>query len=263
MEIELPKPDEEVDQTGAVLNVNSLGKCLLPPSKFVRTWKMNQTDDDLALVRRALSGDEQAANIIYSLRPQLVAHLTSKGAPRGSISEDAVADFLGDCFGARERSQRATTNRLLEMYKGNGPLIAWLKKSCWNYFLDGTKGDRTVPFPGPGEDDGGADLNPVPVLAEPEVIARIVAALEYAFSEIDPLTLIFLRLVYLEGVSQSDVATVFDCDNSTISRRLDQGLAALRTKAESFQKGKTDSLQIEWPDLLAICQSPPGFIYEN
>jgi DNA-directed RNA polymerase specialized sigma24 family protein len=263
MEIELPKPEEEVDQTGPVLSVNSLGKCLLPPSKFVRTWNMNQNDDDLALVRRALSGEEQAATIIYSLRPQLVAHLTSKGAPRGSISEDAVADFLGDCFGARERSQRATTNRLLEMYKGNGPLIAWLKKSCWNYFLDGTKGDRTIPFPGPGEDDGGADLNPVPVAAEPEVIGRIVAALEYAFSEIDPLTLIFLRLVYLEGVSQSDVATVFDCDNSTVSRRLDQGLAALRTKAESFQKRKTDSLQIEWPDLLAICQSPPGFIYEN
>jgi DNA-directed RNA polymerase specialized sigma24 family protein len=263
MEIELPKPDEEVEETGVILNVNSLRKCLLPQSKIVRTWKMNENDDDLALVRRALSGEEQAATIIYSLRPQLVTHLTSKGAPRGSISEDAVADFLGDCFGARERSHRATTNRLLEMYKGNGPLIAWLKKSCWNYFLDSTKGDRTVPFPGSGEEDVGADLNPVPVSAEPEVIARIVAALEYAFSEIDPLTLIFLRLVYLEGVSQSDVATVFDCDNSTVSRRLDQGLAALRTKAESFQKRKTDSLQIEWPDLLAICQSPPGFIYEN
>jgi DNA-directed RNA polymerase specialized sigma24 family protein len=263
MEIELHKPDEEIDETDVVVHVNRLGKCLLPPSKIVRTWDMNQNDDDLALVSRALSGEEQAATIIYNLRPQLLAHLTSKGAPRGSISEDVVADFLGDCFGARQRSQRATTNRLLEMYKGNGPLIAWLKRSCWNYFLDSTKGETTVPLAGPGEDDGGADLNPAPASAEPEVIARIVAALEYAFSEIDPLTLIFLRLVYLEGVSQSDVATVFDCDNSTVSRRLDQGLAALRTKAESFQKRKTDSLQIEWPDLLAICQSPPGFIYEN
>jgi DNA-directed RNA polymerase specialized sigma24 family protein len=225
---------------------------------------MNQNDDDLALVRRALSGEEPAAATIYSMRPQLVTHLTSKGAPHGSISEDAAADFLGDCFGARERSQRATTNRLLEMYKGNGPLIAWLKKACWNYFLDRTKAQRTIPFPDTGEEDVvGADPNPAPVSAEPEVVARIVAALEYAFSEIDPLTLIFLRLVYLEGVSQLDIAAVFDCDNSTVSRRLSQGLSALRTNAEAFQKRNTESLKIEWPDLLAVCQSPPGFIYEN
>jgi hypothetical protein len=151
MEIELPKPDEEVEETGVILNVNSLRKCLLPQSKIVRTWKMNENDDDLALVRRALSGEERAATIIYSLRPQLVAHLTSKGAPRGSISEDAVADFLGDCFGARERSQRATTNRLLEMYKGNGPLIAWLKKSCWNIFSTARKETGQFHFPAPAK----------------------------------------------------------------------------------------------------------------
>jgi DNA-directed RNA polymerase specialized sigma24 family protein len=224
---------------------------------------MNQNDDDLALVKRALSGEERAAATIYDLRPQLVAHLTSKGAPHGSISEDAVANFLGDCFGARERSERATTNRVLEMYKGNGPLIAWLKKSCWNYFLDGTRGPKAVSLEDSGQETGATEVVSVPVSAEPEVVARVVAALEFAFSEMDPLTLIFLRLVYLEGVSQSDIAIVFDCDNSTVSRRLNQGLTALRTNAEAFQKRNAGLLEIEWPDLLAICQSPPGFIYEN
>jgi len=98
---------------------------------------------------------------------------------------------------------------------------------------------------------------------EPELIARIVAALEYAFSELEPLTLIFLRLVYLEGVSQSDVAAVFNCNDSTVSRRLDQGLAALRRSAESFQQRDAASTEIEWSDLLVICQTPPDFIYEN
>jgi len=224
---------------------------------------MNQNDDDLALVRRALSGDEAAANTIYSFRPQLLAHLTRKGAPHGSISEDAVADFLGDCFGARERSARATTNRLLEMYKGDGPLIAWLKKACWHRFLDSRKGITPDPLPGSGEEETIVDTSSAPVSPEPELIARIVAALEHAFAEIDPLTLVFLRLVYLEGVSQADVATVFNCDDSTVSRRLDQGLIALRKKAEAFQKRQADSSRIEWSDLLTICQSPPGFIYEN
>jgi hypothetical protein len=97
---------------------------------------MNDKHDDLALVKRALSGDERAADIIYSTRSQLVNYLTRKGAPEGSISEDIVADFLGDCFGASERSTRASTVRLLETYKGNGPLFGWLKACCWKKFLD-------------------------------------------------------------------------------------------------------------------------------
>ncbi len=224
---------------------------------------MNDHDDDLALVKRALSGEELAASVIYSLRPQLVNHLTSKGAPHGSIAEDTVADFLGDCFGARERSSRASTNRLLELYKGNGPLTAWLKMSCWNKFLDSARGPKTSPLSDQGEEDATFDADPAPLSVELAVVQRIVAALEFAFSEIDPTTLIFLRLVYLEGVHQADVATVFDCDDSTVSRRLDQGLNALRNKAETFQKQKTGTLNVEWPDLLAVCQSPPDFIYEN
>jgi DNA-directed RNA polymerase specialized sigma24 family protein len=255
--------DRSIDRPARVLNMKCLHKSPLPESRIARVWWMNQNDDDLALVRRALAGEEQAAATIYDLRPQLVAHLTSKGAPHGSISEDAVANFLGDCFGARERSQRAATNRVLEMYKGNGPLIAWLKKSCWNYFLDSTRGPKPVSLEDSGEEKSAVEAISAPVSAEPEVIAQIVEALEYAFSEMDPLTLIFLRLVYLEGVSQSDISTVFDCDNSTVSRRLNQGLTALRTNAEAFQRRNAGLLEIQWPDLLAICQSPPGFIYEN
>ena len=62
---------------------------------------------------------------------------------------------------------------------------------------------------------------------------------------------------------RADVAAVFACNDSTVSRRLDQGLIALRKKVEAFQKRKSDSSAIEWPDLLTICQSPPDFIYEN
>ncbi len=223
---------------------------------------MNTNDEDLALATRALSGDNEAANAIFGLRPQLVSYLVGKGVRSGTDAEDVVDDILGACFGAEERTSRATTNRLLEMYKGNGPLIAWLKISCWNKFVSSTRRPQTGPLDD-NEETGEINMRLSPVAAEPETIARIVAALEYAFSELDPLTLIFLRLVYLEGVNQSDVAAVFNRNDSTVSRRLRDGLSALRRNVEAFQQRDIALAQIEWPDLLSICQAPPDFIYEN
>jgi RNA polymerase sigma factor (sigma-70 family) len=224
---------------------------------------MNDNHDDLALVKRALSGDERAADAIYATRPQLVNYLTSKGAPEGSITEDIVADFLGDCFGARERSARAAAVRLLETYKGNGSLIGWLKACCWKKFLDYARRLKATPLSDHEELDSGAVAHPAAVSLEPETEAMILAALEYAFDEIDALQLIFLRLVYFEGVSQKDIAAVFDCDGSTISRQLSEGLKALRGKIKSFKQRYPESFRLEWSDMLAICQSPPDFLYES
>jgi Adenylate and Guanylate cyclase catalytic domain len=111
--------------------------------------------------------------------------------------------------------------------------------------------------------DSGAVAHPTAASVEPEVKARVLAALEYAFDEIDALQLIFLRLVYFEGVNQNDIAIVFDCDGSTISRQLNDGLKVLRSKINSFQQRSADSFKPEWSDILAICQSPPDFLYEN
>jgi DNA-directed RNA polymerase specialized sigma24 family protein len=224
---------------------------------------MTDKHDDLALVKRALSGDEQAAYTIYAMRSQLVNYLTSKGAPEGSVSEDLVADFLGDCFGARDRSERASAVRLLEMYKGNGPLIGWLKACCWRKFLDYARRFKAIPLSGQEVLDSGTVAAPTEASLEPEVKAKVLAALEYAFDEIDSLQLIFLRLVYFEGVNQKDVAAAFDCDGSTISRQLNEGLGALRRNIDLFQRRYADSLRLEWSDLLEVCQSPPDFLYEN
>jgi DNA-directed RNA polymerase specialized sigma24 family protein len=218
---------------------------------------------DLALVKQALSGDERAARTIYAMRSQLINYLTSKGAPEGSIAEDIVADFLGDCFGARDRSDRASAVRLLETYKGDGPLIGWLKVCCWKKFLDHARRFKVIPPPGREVLDTIAVTAPAEISVEPEVKATVLAALEYAFDEIDSLQLIFLRLVYFEGVNQKDVAAAFDCDSSTISRQLNEGLRALRRNIELFQRRYADSFRLEWSDLLAVCQSPPDFLYEN
>ena len=80
---------------------------------------MNKNDDDLAPERRALAGDLQAAEKINQMRPVLISYLMSKGVADPSSAEEVVADVLGECFGARQRSSRASKNRLLELYRNN------------------------------------------------------------------------------------------------------------------------------------------------
>jgi RNA polymerase sigma factor (sigma-70 family) len=224
---------------------------------------MSKSHDDLALVRRALAGDVEAAETINQMRPVLISYLISKAASDPSTAEDVVADVLGECFGARQRSSRASTNRLLELYKGKGPLIAWLKKCCWNEYVDRKRAPLTTPLSREVDEVGEPDPRAATASPEPEVVARIVDALEHAFSELDPLTLVFLRLVYLEGVDQTDVAAVFDRDDSNVSRRVKNGLETLRNKTTNFLKRTPGSTNIEWGDLLAICHTPPEFIYES
>ena len=129
--------------------------------------------------------------------------------------------------------------------------------------MDNARRFKASPLPADEDLDNPAADDPPAPSVEPEVKARILAALEYALNEIDSLQLIFLRLVYIEGVSQKDVAAVFDCDGSTVSRQLSEGLKALRRNIDSFQKRYADSFKFEWLDLLAFCQSPPNFLYEN
>jgi DNA-directed RNA polymerase specialized sigma24 family protein len=224
---------------------------------------MSKNREDMALVRRALAGDLEAAETINQMRPVLISYLISKGASDPSTAEEVVADVLGECFGARQRSSRASTNRLLELYKGNGPLIAWLKRCCWNAYVDLKRAPLTTPLSEEGDEVGEPDSGAAAVKPESDVVAQIVDALEHAFSELDPLTLVFLRLVYLEGVDQTDVAVVFDRNDSTVSRRVNNGLKALRDKTTNFLKRTPGSTKIEWGDLLAICQTPPEFIYES
>ncbi len=98
---------------------------------------------------------------------------------------------------------------------------------------------------------------------EPDAESKAWAALEYAFSEIDPIQLIYLRLVFLEDVSKKEVAKAFGCHPSNVGRKLNKGVKTVRMKTEAFQKRYPDAGRVEWSDLLAICKSPPDFFYEN
>jgi RNA polymerase sigma factor (sigma-70 family) len=216
---------------------------------------MSEYNDDLALAKRALARDNEAAQKILNLRPELVRALQRRGASP-TKAEDIVVDVLGECFGSRTRSSRASTDRILELYRGESPLVAWLLKACHNRFVDDQRGSRTTPI----DDEVSAEIPPYP---DSDVVNELRAALEHAFSEVDPLALIFLRLVYLHGVKQRELAFAWHCHEATVSRLLSQGLKMIRDQALAFLRRMTPPITMEWSDLLAICENPPDFLYED
>ena len=216
---------------------------------------MSNHDDDLTLAKRALAGDNDAAQKISNFSPQLVKTLEGKGASEAEAG-DIVADVLGECFGSRTRSSRASTQRLLELYRGDSPLVVWLLKACYNRLIDQRRRSRTSPI-----DDELSDG--MPRRADPEMVRRVHAALDHAFSKVDPLALIFLRLVYLHGVKQRELASAWHCHEATVSRLLSQGLTTIRNEALEFLRENGSSVAVEWSDLLAVCENPPDFLYED
>lgn len=216
---------------------------------------MSDHNDDLALAKRALAGDNQAAQKILSLRSQLVRALERRGASPNK-AEDIVADILGECFGSRNRSSRASTDRVLELYRGESPVAAWLWKACYNRLLDEQRASRTAPI------DDELSTETVPY-RDSDVVSHVRAALEHAFSEVDPLTLIFLRLVYLHGVKQRELAFAWHWHEATVSRLMNQGLTTIRDKSLAFLRETSPPIVMEWSDLLAICENPPDFLYED
>jgi DNA-directed RNA polymerase specialized sigma24 family protein len=120
-----------------------------------------------------------------------------------------------------------------------------------------------VPLTDRSENDTSSHVHSDCGSIEPDAKSRAWAALEYAFSEIDPIQLIYLRLVFFEDVSKKEVAKAFGCHPSNVGRKLKKAIKTLRVKTEAFQKRYPDADRVEWSDLLAICKSPPVFFYEN
>lgn len=130
-------------------------------------------------------------------------------------------------------------------------------------FLDTANTIAPVPLTDRSEKDSSSHVHSDCGSIEPDAESKAWAALEYAFSEIDPIQLIYLRLVFLEDVSKKEVAKAFGCHPSNVGRKLNKGVKTLRMKTEAFQKRYPDADRVEWSDLLAICKSPPDFFYEN
>lgn len=215
---------------------------------------------DFQTAQSALRGDTAAVSALAGRKGMLCRVLLSCGARSPSEADHLVADVLGDCFGARERARSTTTNRILEQYRGQCSLDSWLITVCRNRLRD------LVSSAGESKVERGAHRD-LPVrcesLVEPAIQRLISEALSDAMSQADPLALVFMRLVFLHGISQREVAAAWRCHESKVSRLLKDGFEAIQRETIVRLKRRDPLFCLEWNDLVRLCESTPQLLHGN
>lgn len=251
--------DQRVSVGGKPLNLlNWSFFCAAESIAFLKEGIGAMHEMDFEIAQRALNGDAKAANEIEGRRAMLERILVSCGARSRSEACDLVADVLGECFGARNRTRAASTDHILKEYRGQCSLDSWLITVCRNRLRDfvSSAGESRVERDSPYQAVASDEL-----AIEPEILSLLRDSLVEAMSRLEPLTLIFLRLVYLHGVTQREVAAAWHCHESKVSRMLKEGSETLKTETIARLKLRDSHFQLEWRDLIALCEAAPQLLH--
>lgn len=216
--------------------------------------------DDAAFVRRALAGDEAAVNRFHSeYRPALERVLMARGVERGE-AEDLVADIVGECFGAGKQGPLEV--RLLEKFEGRSSLSTWLIRTTWNRWLDLKRRDKfrgELPeyeedrekgvdrFDRVASDDSDDDF------IDSDLAELMAGAIRQAFANLEPDVLVMLKLSFLHGVSQTEIARMWRCDQTRISRTLSAARGRIAAETLRIIREADPDLELDWDDFKRLC----------
>lgn len=216
--------------------------------------------DDVALVQRALAGEDEAVLAFeQNYRPTLERVLMARGVDRGS-AEDLVADIIAECFGAGKKGKLEV--RLLEKFEGRSSLSTWLIRITWNRWLDLKRRDK---FRGelPRYDDDEtkgvdqfervADDHEDEDFIETDLAELMAGAIRDAFATLEPDLLVMLKLSFLHGISQTDIARMWNCDQTRISRNLSAARSQIAAATMQAIQAADPDLNLDWDDFKRLC----------
>ncbi|MCB1237389.1 MAG: RNA polymerase sigma factor [Verrucomicrobiae bacterium] len=216
--------------------------------------------DDYDLVRRALDGDESAVTEFEKeYRGTLERVLMARGIDRVA-AEDLAADIISECFGAGRKGE--TTRPLLEKFEGRSSLSTWLIRITWNRWLDLRRRDKFRGELPEYEDDAARGVDRFDRVAaeddeddflETDLAELMAGAIREAFASLEPDVLVMLRLSYLHGISQTEIAAMWQCDQTRISRALSAARTQVAAETMRLLRAKDPELQIDWDDFKRLC----------
>ncbi len=215
--------------------------------------------NELETVRDALLGDSDAALQLHrkhhtSVLAALMNRGTAMQLTRSEV-EECVGDLWSDCFGATN-----TKPALLKRFKGAGPLRAWLITVGLHRLIDLARrkrfrhdlyGDKETSSPDPMDKIPAADG----LLADSDVVLLLQTSLKKALAGSNRERLLLLCLVYLHGIKQKELANIYGCNESTISRWLDGTLKQIHADTLHEIKTLDPSTGWDWPEIMQLCDT--------
>jgi len=213
--------------------------------------------EDLLQVQMCLRGDAAA---LGGLRERfdgtLRAILSARGAS-ATEADDILADLWGDCVGSGGEHPA-----LLEKYSGKCPLQGWLALVATNRWYDAKRRTaRGVKIMSTASEESGETTvsgNPaeqVPTGFEDAIVDLLRDSLKASFAACAPQEMVLLRLVFLHGVSQREVARALGWNESKLSRNLSQTMQNVETKVLAEIKKRDPWLELSWQDFVDLCQT--------
>jgi RNA polymerase sigma factor (sigma-70 family) len=215
-----------------------------------------QETDDRLLAQRCQEGDRDALGELRErLHPTLQRILLARGASQTEV-EDLLGDMWGDCVAGDDEKPS-----LLEKFSGKCSLQSWLTTVATNRLIDRKRRDKRRGDAGNVHGkDGETDFferveGPARAIVENELTALLRDSLQKGFAACPAEGLLMLRLVYLHGFSQREVATLWNCHEAKISRHLNQALERIEKETLAAVKAADPWLKLDWQDFIDLCQT--------
>lgn len=214
-------------------------------------------DDDIALARACLNQEPSA---VQALRDTYHVNLRSVLLRRGASfteAEDLLWDLWGDLLAGKNGGEP-----LLTRYHGRCSIKVWLITVATHRLVDLKRRAR---FQGELRNSGNDDEEeeaatpfdklPGPVNTSPdkELAGLLHRAVHDAIKASTPEERVMLRLVYIENLSQREVAQMWHWHESKISRFLTAALTGIEERALGTIRKADPSLEFTLADLLDLC----------
>jgi RNA polymerase sigma factor (sigma-70 family) len=215
--------------------------------------------NELQTVRAALLGDSEAAAQIHRKHHTcLLGVLMNRGAlmqlTRSEV-EECVGDLWSDCFGGTD-----TKPALLTRFGGDGPLRAWLITVGLHRLIDLARRKRFRHDISADEETSSANpMDKIPAAdglpADADVVSLLQTSLKKAFARCNREQLLLLCLVYLHGIKQKELADIYGCNESTISRWLDSTIKQIHADTLHEVNALDPATGLDWREIVQLCDT--------
>ncbi len=212
-------------------------------------------------MQRALEGDEVAISALMGeYSTDLKNFLKGAGGDLADVTE--VVDSLW-ADGLMGPSEKAPTFR---RYSGQSSLRTWLKTVALNKLID-LKRHKTrveaklVPLIKTSEngdetrdvecaDDVGATVES----AEAPLLRLIREAVEEGFRSCEAEQYVLLQLYFRDGLYQDELARMWSCNASTISRHIETARIDVQRTTLNHIRSVDSWLDLHWADFVEVCK---------